>query len=131
MAIRIKARHGENIGQMLRRFKKLCEKEGLTKDAALAMLTTHPASILGVSDQLGTIEKGKRANLVVVDGDIFAPKGTVRAVWIDGKRIEVRAPKKIDLAGTWQIDTLPRRAPALPLRAPAGACEEDHVNSDS
>ncbi|MCP3904454.1 MAG: 30S ribosomal protein S21 [Planctomycetes bacterium] len=32
MAIRIKARHGENIGQMLRRFKKLCEKEGLTRD---------------------------------------------------------------------------------------------------
>jgi small subunit ribosomal protein S21 len=32
MAIRIKARQGENIGQMLRRFKKLCEKEGLTKD---------------------------------------------------------------------------------------------------
>ncbi len=32
MAIRIKARHGENIGQMMRRFKKLCEKEGLTKD---------------------------------------------------------------------------------------------------
>lgn len=32
MAIRIKARHGEHIGQMLRRFKKLCEKEGLTKD---------------------------------------------------------------------------------------------------
>ncbi|MFK7961854.1 MAG: 30S ribosomal protein S21 [Phycisphaerales bacterium] len=32
MAIRIKSRHGENVGQMLRRFKKLCEKEGLTKD---------------------------------------------------------------------------------------------------
>lgn len=32
MAIRIKARHGEPINQMLRRFKKLCEKEGLTKD---------------------------------------------------------------------------------------------------
>ena len=32
MAIRIRARHGESIGQMLRRFKKLCEKEGLTKD---------------------------------------------------------------------------------------------------
>jgi len=32
MAIRIRARHGENIGQMMRRFKKLCEKEGLTKD---------------------------------------------------------------------------------------------------
>jgi small subunit ribosomal protein S21 len=32
MAIRIKSRHGESVSQMLRRFKKLCEKEGLTKD---------------------------------------------------------------------------------------------------
>lgn len=32
MAIRIKARPGETAEQMLRRFKKLCEKEGLTKE---------------------------------------------------------------------------------------------------
>ncbi len=32
MAIRIKARGGETVEQMLRRFKKLCEKEGLTKE---------------------------------------------------------------------------------------------------
>ena len=32
MAIRIKSRNGESIQQVLRRFKKLCEKEGLTKD---------------------------------------------------------------------------------------------------
>jgi len=32
MAIRIKSRGGESTEQMLRRFKKLCEKEGLTKD---------------------------------------------------------------------------------------------------
>ena len=32
MAIRIKARAGESAEQMMRRFKKLCEKEGLTKD---------------------------------------------------------------------------------------------------
>lgn len=32
MAIRIKARHGESVAQLLRRFKKLCEKEGLTRD---------------------------------------------------------------------------------------------------
>ena len=32
MAIRIRARNGESVEQMLRRFKKLCEKEGLTKD---------------------------------------------------------------------------------------------------
>ena len=32
MAIRINARSGESAEQMMRRFKKLCEKEGLTKD---------------------------------------------------------------------------------------------------
>jgi small subunit ribosomal protein S21 len=32
MAIRVKARGGESVEGMLRRFKKLCEKEGLTKD---------------------------------------------------------------------------------------------------
>jgi len=32
MPIRIKARGGESAEQILRRFKKLCEKEGLTKD---------------------------------------------------------------------------------------------------
>lgn len=32
MAIRVKSRSGESSEQMLRRFKKLCEKEGLTKD---------------------------------------------------------------------------------------------------
>ncbi|MFO0826637.1 MAG: 30S ribosomal protein S21 [Phycisphaerales bacterium] len=32
MAIRIKSRAGESVEQTLRRFKKLCEKEGLTKD---------------------------------------------------------------------------------------------------
>ncbi|MCX5659712.1 MAG: 30S ribosomal protein S21 [Planctomycetota bacterium] len=32
MAIRVKGRAGESVEQMLRRFKKMCEKEGLTKD---------------------------------------------------------------------------------------------------
>lgn len=32
MAIRIKARGNESAEQMMRRFKKMCEKEGLTKD---------------------------------------------------------------------------------------------------
>ncbi len=32
MAIRVKSRGGESVEQMMRRFKKLCEKEGLNKD---------------------------------------------------------------------------------------------------
>jgi small subunit ribosomal protein S21 len=32
MSIRVKTRQGESVNQLMRRFKKLCEKEGLTKD---------------------------------------------------------------------------------------------------
>jgi small subunit ribosomal protein S21 len=32
MAIRVKSRSGESTDGLMRRFKKLCEKEGLTKD---------------------------------------------------------------------------------------------------
>jgi small subunit ribosomal protein S21 len=32
MAIRVKSRSGESVEGLMRRFKKLCEKEGLTKD---------------------------------------------------------------------------------------------------
>jgi imidazolonepropionase-like amidohydrolase len=49
-------------------------KHGLAPDKAMAMVTTTPAAILGVSDRLGTIEVGKIANLVVADADLFDPK---------------------------------------------------------
>jgi small subunit ribosomal protein S21 len=32
MALKVKSKGGESVEQMLRRFKKMCEKEGLTKD---------------------------------------------------------------------------------------------------
>jgi len=46
-------------------------KHGLPPERALAMLTTQPAEMLGVSDRLGTLEAGKVAALVVADGDLF------------------------------------------------------------
>ncbi|MDX2149044.1 MAG: amidohydrolase family protein [Planctomycetota bacterium] len=44
---------------------------GLEPEQALAMLTTIPARLLGVEDRLGTIEAGKIANLLVVEGELF------------------------------------------------------------
>ena len=59
-------------------------ERGLAKRDALAALTTAPAKLTGVSDQLGTIKTGKLANLVVVEGDYFDPKAKIRGVWIEG-----------------------------------------------
>jgi len=82
---------------------------GLSPDDALAAVTTVPARLLGIAGQRGTIEPGKAADLVVVEGDLFTEKTKVREVWIDGRRFEVKEsePPEIEPAGTWelQIDT--------------------------
>jgi imidazolonepropionase-like amidohydrolase len=58
---------------------------GLSEADALAALTTVPARICGLADRLGTIEKGKLANLTVVEGSYFDTAAKVREVWIDGR----------------------------------------------
>lgn len=66
---------------------------GLPKEAALKALTIDAAVIFGVDQQLGSIEKGKIANLVLTTGDIFAPATIVRHVFIDGKKFDIKAPE--------------------------------------
>lgn len=62
---------------------------GLPEDAALRAMTIAPARIFGVADRLGTIERGKIANLVITEGDIFAEGSKVRRVVVDGRPIEI------------------------------------------
>ena len=58
---------------------------GLTKSDTLAALTTVPAKLAGIANQLGTIETGKLANIVVVEGDYFDPEAKIKGVWIEGR----------------------------------------------
>jgi small subunit ribosomal protein S21 len=41
--IKVKARANESVEQMLKRFKKLCEKEGLTKEMKRVMYYEKPS----------------------------------------------------------------------------------------
>ena len=59
----------------------------MDKDAALRAITLTPAEIFGVEDKIGSIEKGKMANLMVTDGDPFETKTQVQYVFIDGWKI--------------------------------------------
>lgn len=65
---------------------------GLPRDVALEALTIRPAEIAGAAEQLGSIEAGKIANLVVADGDLMGDSAKVNAVFVDGERYEVIAP---------------------------------------
>src|SRR5207248_3314186 len=58
---------------------------GLPPEEGLKAVTLYPAEILGVAGQLGSIEPGKRANLVLANGDILQASTQVEAIFIDGK----------------------------------------------
>ncbi|MEK6410092.1 MAG: amidohydrolase family protein [Acidobacteriota bacterium] len=97
-------------------------ENGLSKDEALRALTINAAEIFGAGDQIGTIEVGKIANLVVASGDLLAKDTKVRHVFIDGEQIELKKPDAaparggmgggrpgptgataIDPSGTWSL----------------------------
>lgn len=82
---------------------------GLSPDAALRALTLSSAEIFGVADRLGSIDKGKIANLVIADGDLFNEKTKIKYVLVDGQRFTIREPEKPkdspkgDMSGKWKL----------------------------
>jgi imidazolonepropionase-like amidohydrolase len=57
---------------------------GMSYDAALAAITINPARIFGVADQVGSLEVGKDADVVIWTGDPFEPLSQPTAVFIRG-----------------------------------------------
>lgn len=62
---------------------------GLSPQAALEAVTKVPSEIFGVQDRLGSIEPGKDANLVILDGEPFLVKSHVLSVFIGGKKVDL------------------------------------------
>ncbi|MFN0205964.1 MAG: amidohydrolase family protein [Planctomycetota bacterium] len=63
---------------------------GLSRDLALAAVTTKAAELIGISDELGAVEVGKIADLSVFDGDPMNPSSNVKMVVIDGEVVYER-----------------------------------------
>ena len=59
-------------------------KAGLAKEDALRALTILPARFLGLDRQLGSLEPGKIANVVLVKGEIFDEKAQIAKAFVDG-----------------------------------------------
>lgn len=60
--------------------------EGLAYDAAIRALTFYPAEMFGLEDQLGTLEAGKIADVVIWEGDPLELNTRPEAVFINGQR---------------------------------------------
>src|SRR6185369_10646381 len=59
---------------------------GLSREDAIRAMTLSPAEIYGVSDRLGSIEKGKIGNLIVTKGELFDDRTKIEMIFVDGKK---------------------------------------------
>ncbi|HEX6791955.1 MAG TPA: amidohydrolase family protein [Candidatus Krumholzibacteria bacterium] len=62
---------------------------GLSEDDAMRALTLWPAEIYGVEKQLGSIEAGKIADLIVTDGSPLAIATNVRHLIVAGREVSL------------------------------------------
>jgi imidazolonepropionase-like amidohydrolase len=60
---------------------------GLPHDEALKAITINAAEVWGVADQLGSLDVGKSANIVVANGDPLDVKTDVKQVFITGREV--------------------------------------------
>jgi imidazolonepropionase-like amidohydrolase len=79
------APHGTNLRELA-----LMTEGGYSPTQALVAATAHAAELMGLDADLGTLEEGKIADVVVVDGDPFAfdtLPDRIEQVWKDGTRV--------------------------------------------
>lgn len=84
------ASNGATPANFVRNAGRVIKEGGMAADAVLRALTLDAARIAGAADRVGSLERGKIANIVAVEGDIF-DGGRVRHVFIDGRPVEVTA----------------------------------------
>ncbi|MCP2520539.1 amidohydrolase family protein [SCandidatus Aminicenantes bacterium Aminicenantia_JdfR_composite] len=96
--------------KMIEGIRKAIEN-GLSKEDVLKALTIVPSSFMGLSKALGTIEPGKIANLILMEGEIFSKDAKVRYVFVDGKKFEIKKKEvkkgkeaKVNVTGKWGFE---------------------------
>ncbi|MAQ70251.1 MAG: amidohydrolase, partial [Flavobacteriales bacterium] len=74
---------------------------GVTKNQILKTLTYNPANFLNIYNQVGSIEKGKKANFLIFSGDLFEHDFCIHQNWINGKKFDVSNMNTNNLVGEY------------------------------
>jgi imidazolonepropionase-like amidohydrolase len=111
----VSSRDGKSPSDVLKGLRQAIAN-GLDRDAALAAITTQPAAILGLDQELGTIAVGRPAYFVVMTGAFDNDQSKVRHVFINGYRYEYNKDAKpiapatpgqaapAQVGGTWTVE---------------------------
>lgn len=94
-------------------------ERGLSREDALAALTTIPAEIFKIEDQLGTLDEGKLASFSVFDQDPFEMKNAVlEESWSLGKQHFIKEKADIDIRGKFRF-SLPESSYVIDIKGTA------------
>jgi imidazolonepropionase-like amidohydrolase len=88
--------------QFLANVKKAIQN-GLSETKALEALTKTPATLLGVYDQVGSIETGKWANFIITTEPVFNANSKIIENWVQGNKYEVNETEWTNLAGKYTL----------------------------
>ncbi|MEO5509791.1 MAG: amidohydrolase family protein, partial [Longimicrobiales bacterium] len=86
---------------------------GLSEDEGMRALTLSAAEILGVADKLGSLDAGKRADLIITDGNPMQILTHVERMWIGGEEMSL-ASHHTQLY--WQFKNRGRNAVTTPIQ---------------
>ena len=119
----------KDIGQFLPNLKKAIQN-GLSEEKALEALTTIPASLLGVSSTVGSLEVGKWANFLITNGPIFADKTVIIENWIQGSAYGISTEAKLDLAGKYKF-SMGSQSAQLSVTGESGSYKAQFIGKDT
>ncbi len=76
---------------------------GLSEEKALEALTITPATLLGIYDTVGSLDKGKLANFLITSGPVFNEKTLIIQNWIQGEKYTIKEDAWTNIAGTYNL----------------------------
>ena len=87
--VKIILSEGGNNMRRMRQEAGLAIRHGLPKSAAWRAVTLHPAQAFGKSKSIGSLQVGKRANIVLWSDDPFELLSHAERMWVDGKELSL------------------------------------------
>ncbi|MBL8874824.1 MAG: amidohydrolase family protein [Phycisphaerae bacterium] len=89
-----------NDSRLFLRCAAIGVRAGMTREGALRGLTLSGAEMLGLEKQIGSLEAGKDADIVILSGDPFSVYSHVEQTWVEGKKVFDRTNAKDKLHAT-------------------------------
>ena len=79
-------------------------EQGLDRDAAIKSLTEIPAQLIGATQMIGTLEKGKLANFIIFSDTVFKSKTKLHSNWVNGIMHEYYSMSYFEYAGDYSLN---------------------------